>query len=79
MYQPFRWIDSIAGLDELGYETFLEDIPLEEAYKEAEKNPEAMRKGEVFMKKSLMHSYESAFGEKYPVEYPASFLEGMAS
>ena len=77
MYQPFRLIDTIAGIDELGYEALLEDIPLEEAYKDAESNPEAARKGELFMKKSLMHSYDFAFGKKYPVEYPAAFLEGL--
>ena len=73
LYQPFLWIDCIAGLDEVGYPALVEDIPLEEAYKEAELNPEAAREAECFMRRSLNESYSCVMKGEHPIELPEEF------
>lgn len=59
LYQPFLWIDCIAGMESGSYADFFEDIKLEVAYEEAERNPEAMKKAELRMRKGLKRSYDT--------------------
>lgn len=60
LYQPFLWIDCIAGMESDNYADFFEDIPLDAAYGEAERNPDPAQKAEQDMRKSLKHSYDFA-------------------
>lgn len=73
LYQPFWWTDCIAGIDELGYSGLLEDIPLEEAYKESALNPDDAWKMECFMRRSLSESYELAVGARRPIKLPDKY------
>ena len=74
LYQPFLWIDCIAGLHELGYSQLLEDIPLEKAYEEADLDPESAWKAECFMRTSLNRSYRFAMKGESPIELPEKYL-----
>lgn len=75
LYQPFIWIDSIAGISVERYSELIEDIPLEQAHLEAALHPDAARKGEVFMRRSLNRSYNMAMRGERPIELPREFLE----
>lgn len=78
LYQPFLWIDCIAGIDEPGYGELIEDIPLDEAHKDAELHPDAARTAEIFMRRSLNRSYSIAMGGDHPITLPSEFLDPVA-
>ena len=63
LYQPFLWIDCIAGMGSGNYADFFEDIELEVAYEEAEREPVTAQKAERRMRKSLRHSYGFAMSD----------------
>lgn len=73
LYQPFFWIDCVAGINEQGYSTFFEDIPLEVAYKEASCHPDLAYKAECWMRRSLNRSYAIAMQGEHPIELPEEF------
>lgn len=75
LYQPFIWINSIAGISVERYSELIEDIPLEQANKDAALHPDAARKGEVFTRRSLNRSYNMAMQGEHPIELPREFLD----
>ena len=72
----FHWIDCLAGIEEPGYMYLMEDISLVEAREEAESNPEAAKKAERFMRRSLNKSYNWAMRGEDPIELPEEFALG---
>ena len=75
LYQPFLWIDNITGINEVDYGELVEDIPLERAHMDAELHPDAARKAEVFMRRSLNRSYNLAMRGDRPIELPDEFVD----
>ena len=75
LYQPFLWIDNIAEGSAARYSELIEDIPLKRAGKEAALHPDAARKGEVFMRRSLNRSYNMAMRGEHPIDLPKEFLD----
>lgn len=71
LYQPFLWIDQIAGINNPGYSELLEDIPLEKAHKEAELHPNAAERARVFMRRSLNRSYNHAMQGDHYISLPS--------
>lgn len=71
LYQPFLWIDSIAGIDELGYSELFDDIPLEAAHAEGALHPDDARKAEILMRRSLNRSYTMAMNGEHPIKLPS--------
>lgn len=45
LYQPFLWIDCIAGISDPGYEELMEDFPLDVPRQEAIIHPDEAKKG----------------------------------
>ena len=78
LYQPFLWIDCIVGIDELGYDELLEDIPLADAHRNAELHPDSARKAEVLMRRSLNESYTFAMRGRHPIALPSELLDSVA-
>lgn len=58
LYQPFLWFDCIAGIESDNYADFFEDVSLDIAYEEAERNPDQAQKAERRMRKSLKRSFD---------------------
>ena len=75
LYQPFLWIDCIAGIGDAGYDELFEDIPLADAHRDAKLHPDSARKAEAFMRRSLNKSYNSAMHGKHPITLPSKFLD----
>lgn len=71
LYQPFLWIDSIAGIHELGYGELFDDIPLEAARVEGALHPDDARRAEIFMRKSLNQSYTLIMRGEHPITLPS--------
>lgn len=60
LYQPFLWLDCIAGMESDNYTDFFEDVSLDIAYEEAKRNPDQAQKAEQRMRKSLKRSFDVA-------------------
>lgn len=70
LYQPFLWIDNIAGISELGYHELFYDIPLDAARAEGALHPGDARRAEILMRKSLNFSYTLAMQGEHPIKLP---------
>lgn len=79
LYQSHFWIDSLVGIDDPGYGSLLESIPLEEAYKEAELYPEAARRAEVAMRRRLNGIYTRIMKDEHPIRLPDEYLDSWSS
>ena len=75
LYQPFLFIDNIAGINDVDYSQLFEDIPLELAHRDAKLHRDAARKAEVFMRRSLNRSYNFAMRGDHPIKLPDEFLD----
>lgn len=75
LYQPFLWIDQIAGIDEVEFAVLFKKIPLEEAHAEAKLHPDAAEQARVFMRRSLNRSYKRVMRDKRPITLPAELLD----
>jgi len=73
LYQPFFWIDCIAGIHDLDCSVLFETIPLEKAREEAVIHPEFARKAECWMRRSLNHSYHCFTRGKDQIVLPKEF------
>lgn len=70
LYQPFLWIDNIAGISELGYHELFDDIPLDAVRAEGALHPSDARRAEILMRKSLNFSYTLAMQGEHPIKLP---------
>lgn len=76
LYQPFLWIDCIAGISDPGYKELLEDFPLDVPRREAIIHPHEARTAEIFMRRSLNRSYNLAMRGRHPIRLPIEFING---
>jgi len=74
LYQPFLWIDCIAGISDPGYEELMEDFPLDIPRQEAIIHPEEAKKAEIIMRRSLNQSYSRVMRGEHPIQLPEEFI-----
>lgn len=74
LYQPFLWIDCIAGISDPGYEELMEDFPLDVPRQEAIIHPDEAKKAEMFMRRSLNQSYTRVMRGEHPIQLPEEFI-----
>ncbi|WP_373161548.1 hypothetical protein [Collinsella aerofaciens] len=74
LYQPFLWIDCIAGISDPGYEELMEDFPLDTPRQEAILHPDEAKKAEIFMRRSLNQSYNRVMRGERPIQLPEEFI-----
>ena len=75
LYQPFLWIDCIAGISDPGYKELIEDFPLDIPRQEAIVHPREAKTAEIFMRRSLNRSYSLAMRGEHPIQLPEEFIE----
>lgn len=75
LYQPFLWIDCIAGISEPGYDEIMEDFPLDIPRQEAIIHPDEAKKAEIFMRRSLNQSYNRVMRDERPIQLPEEFID----
>lgn len=74
LYQPFLWIDCIAGISDPGYEELMEDFPLDVPRQEAIIHPDEAKNAEIFMRRSLNQSYSCVMRDELPIQLPEEFI-----
>lgn len=74
LYQPFLWIDCIAGISDPGYEELMEDFPLDIPRQEAILHPDEAKNAEIFMRRSLNQSYNRVMRGERPIQLPEGFI-----
>ncbi len=74
LYQPFLWIDCIAGISDPGYEELMEDFPLDIPRQEAILHPGEAKNAEIFMRRSLNQSYNCVMRGEHPIQLPEEFI-----
>ncbi|GEM_PF-1442698 len=74
LYQPFLWIDCIAGISDPGYDEIMEGFPLDIPRQEAIIHPDEAKKAEIFMRRSLNQSYNRVMRGKRPIQLPKEFI-----
>lgn len=79
LYQPFLWIDCIAGISDPGYDELMEDFPLDIPRQEAVIHPDEAKKAEIFMRRSLNQSYSRVMRGEHPIQLPEEFINPSVS
>lgn len=74
LYQPFHWIDCIAGISDPGYKEIIEDFSLDIPRQEANIHPDEAKQAEIFMRRSLNQSYSRVMRGEHPIQLPDEFI-----